>query len=490
MTSRRPSTANDAGSSRMPFTSAEALLWGPEMKKQHAYLLTEMRALQKQHEGYDARIRATEAAAAAAEATTVQIRHLEQQLAAIEAENNDKAFEKWASGEMTRLSVFVDTNKNITQKQIELENRVSSMPETFGKLSRRPMELDTVIRRLELLEHSCKEDADRIQSLEGEIGRLRSVRESKTTDNLCAIVGPTSKTYTEAELIDSQLSNCEIWDGTTGPNSEPMLLSQTTPREEIQVPQTPVIQTKSPGTAVIASPTEDGPVLSDELRLLQRPSVHDSKMSQSIEKEDSEPAPAENPRSNMGHASPPPTQLVSRERQRKKPMPTPASQQKAAPLPRDKAPANVAPATQLVDRSPRKRKQPHTEPQSQRLTRSSAKKMEAREGEMQASIGSNTVPGVQSASKIEPTSLPQKKLKVTNSPKKKKISTPFPVATCPEVRKRLIVKLPSPRKQNRIDADLINHSPCEAAGELDHDHPSKYLRLSRVLGVNSLEMNQ
>ncbi|EUC37434.1 hypothetical protein COCCADRAFT_33345 [Bipolaris zeicola 26-R-13] len=476
MTSRRPSTANDAGSSRMPFTSAEALLWGPEMKKQHAFLLTEMRTLQKQHEGYDARIRATEAVAAAAEPIAVQVRHLEQQLSAIEAGNNDKTFEKWASGEMTRLSVFVDTNKNIQQKQIELGNKVSSLSEMLEKLSRRPMELDTVLRRLELLEHNRKENADRIQSLEREIGRLKSVRESEPTDNLCAIVGPTPRTYTEAELIESQLLYCGLVDEMTGPNGESILLSQTTPCEEIQVPQSPVIQTTSHGTAVIAPPAEDCNSLSLPDHTSQRPSIHDLNVSRPIGEKNFEPAPAKNPCFNIHHASPPPTQLVSRERQRKKPIPTPEPQQKVAPLPIDKAPASVAPATQLVARRPpRKRKQPHPELQSQRLTRSSAKKMEAREGEMQTSIGSNTVPGVQSAPKFEPISSPRKKLKATGSPKKKKNSTPPPVVTCPEVQKSLIVKLSSPRKHHR---------------ELDRDRPSKYLRMRQILGVGNLKMNQ
>ncbi|EUC47634.1 hypothetical protein COCMIDRAFT_89514 [Bipolaris oryzae ATCC 44560] len=488
MTSRRPSTANDAGSPRMPFTSAEALLWGPEMKKQHAYLLTEMRALQKQHEGYDARIRATEAIAAAAEATAVQIRDLEQQLAAIEAENNDKGFEKWVSSEMTRLSVFVDTNKNIKEKQIELDNKVSNMSEALAKLSHRPMELDTVLQRLELLEHSRKEDADRIQSLEAEIGRLRSVRESETTDSVCAIVGTTSKKYTETELIDSQLLNCETWDRTTGPNDESIILSQTTPLEEVQVPQSPVVQTASHWTAVTASPTKDWLVPSARLGLSQRHPIHDSKVSRPIDEESLQQVPAENLCSNMRHASPPPTQLVSRERQRKKP--TPASQQNAATLPTDTAPASELPATQLIDRRPpRKRKQPHPEPQSQRLTRSSAKKMEARESGIQASLGSKTVPVVQSTSKIELISSPRKKLK--GSLKKEKTPTPTPVAACSEVPKRLIVKLPSPQKENRVDTGLINHSPNHREKQrLEHDHSSKYLRNMRALGVGSLKRSR
>ena len=177
MTPRRPNTPKDAGPPRMPFASAEALLWGPEIKKQHAYLLTEMRALQKQHEDYNTRIQATEAIAEAAEAATARIRHLEQKLAAIEAEDEDKAFEKWASGELARLGVFVDANKSVRQKQIELDTELLRIAEDMDGLKPVTGDHEGVMRRLELLERGRKEDAEKIQRLVGEVERLGKEKE-------------------------------------------------------------------------------------------------------------------------------------------------------------------------------------------------------------------------------------------------------------------------------------------------------------------------
>ena len=162
----------------MPFASAEALLWGPEMKKQHAYLLSEMRVLQKQHEGYDTRIRTTEAVAEAAEAAAAQMHDLEQQLIAIEAKEDNKVFEKWASDEITRLGMFVDANESLGQSQIEIDTKVSHISETLDRLLRGHVDLEGVLRRLDFLENDRREDAKRIQKLEREVNCLRSRRES------------------------------------------------------------------------------------------------------------------------------------------------------------------------------------------------------------------------------------------------------------------------------------------------------------------------
>jgi hypothetical protein len=236
MAPRRPSTANDADLTRMSFTSAEALLWGPELKKQHAYLLTEMRTLKKQHEEYDTRIRSAEAVAEAAEATAARIRRLEQHLAAVEAEDDDKAFEKWASGEITRLKTFIDTNKNVRQKQIELEAKVSRLSET-NKFSRDPIDLGSVLQRLDLLEHGRKEDAHRIQSLERELSRLQSIQKSDTSSNGNPKAGSKTKNDFGGGLTPSQLLDTEISNVTTDVDDEEMLLSWIPQREEAQVRQ-------------------------------------------------------------------------------------------------------------------------------------------------------------------------------------------------------------------------------------------------------------
>jgi DNA repair exonuclease SbcCD ATPase subunit len=240
MTSRRPSTAStDANSSRIPFASSEALLWGPEMKQQHAYLLTEMRALQRQHEAYDARIQQTEAAAEAAEAATSRIRHLEQQLAAIEAEDDDKVWEKWASGELTQLRIFVDTNKHVRQKQIELSNDMSRIEEDLDKMKSSPTDLKAVLRRLDLLETGCREDARHIKSLEGEVNRLKTLRQSSSTSAISSRSNPYRNKGVRRTITPSQLSHAEISDGEATTEDEDLIPPRGPTREEIQVPRSP-----------------------------------------------------------------------------------------------------------------------------------------------------------------------------------------------------------------------------------------------------------
>jgi hypothetical protein len=245
MTPRRPSTAStDAGPSRLPFASAEALLWGPEMRQQHAYLLTEMRALQRQHEAYDARIQQTEAAAEAAEAATARVRHLEQQLAAIEAEDDDKAFEKWASGEMTRLGVFVDTNKHVRQKQIELCNEVSQIAEDLDRLKTNPTDLRSLLRRFDILENGRKEDARRIKSLEGEVTRLKTTRLGSAKSSIGSRSNPYRDGGIRRSMTPSQLSHAEISDADATTEDEMLILPRKPTPEEIQVPRSPEVKEK------------------------------------------------------------------------------------------------------------------------------------------------------------------------------------------------------------------------------------------------------
>ncbi|KAI4926024.1 uncharacterized protein J4E92_006761 [Alternaria infectoria] len=240
---RRPSSATDVDS-RMPFASAEALLWGPEMKQQHAHLLTEMRTLQKHHEEYEARIRSTEHVAEAAEAATSRVRHLEQQLAAIEAEDDDKAFEKWAAGEMTRLGIFVDTNKHVRQKQIELDSVVSHAVDDLDKLKHVPRELKGVLRRLDLLEAGRNQDARRIKSLEEEVTRLKSTRQDPNSNSNTA--GPQTVSRPQHGMLrsmtPSQLPNAETSEATSDTDDEDLILMPGSVREEIQVPQSPEIR--------------------------------------------------------------------------------------------------------------------------------------------------------------------------------------------------------------------------------------------------------
>ncbi|RMZ66597.1 5-azacytidine resistance azr1 [Pyrenophora seminiperda CCB06] len=268
MNTRRPSTPKDAGSPRMSFASAEALLWGPEMKKQHAYLLTEMRTLQKQYESYDTRIQATETIADAAEAATTKLRHLEQKVAAMEAEDEDKAFEKWASGELARLNVFVDANKSVRQKQVELCTEVLRVTEDIDMLKGVPTDLKDVLRHLELLERGRREDALKIERLEREVIRLGNDKEveermgkersgARSRQNRArlavsplGLVGDYSNSYSKPgrrTATPPRTLAADTSDSTTEPDDELMRLPRPCPtfsREQVQVPQSPANQMK------------------------------------------------------------------------------------------------------------------------------------------------------------------------------------------------------------------------------------------------------
>jgi len=297
MNTRRPSTPKGAGADppRIPFASAEALLWGPELKKQHAYLLTEIHALQKQHEGYNTRIQMAEAIADAIEAATAQIRHLEQKIAVIEAEDENKAFEKWAAGELARLGTFVDANKNIRQKQIELETEVLRVTEDMDGLKGIPTGFRDLLRRLDVLERRRDEDTQRIQRLEGDIVRLEvkeAEKEVEMENNVQAqsdtrlepsrvkvmgpspsligdfsiprpmqsmsrldlssprLIGDYSNSYckpTRKTSASPQTLAVDTSDSTTEPDDELMPLPKRDSgftRKEVQVPQGPAIQTK------------------------------------------------------------------------------------------------------------------------------------------------------------------------------------------------------------------------------------------------------
>ncbi|KAA8617156.1 hypothetical protein PtrSN002B_008415 [Pyrenophora tritici-repentis] len=297
MTTRRPSTPKDAGPPRMPFASAEALIWGPELKKQHAYLLTEMRALQKQHEGYNARIQTTEAVAGAAEAATARIRHLEQKLVAIETEGDDKAFEKWAAEELARVTTEPDDDLMILPK-----SGLQFIP------------------------------------------------------------------------------------------------------EEVQVPQSPVIQEKVPTSIDLTSPRKDL-LSSARRRLFQRPSIHESKLPRLVGEGIQHTSPAHNEHSFLRNSPPAETQIVDRSLQAMAPL-----AQEAQPLP-----TNELPPTQIVNRAvPKKRKQSDPAPPTQRLTRSQAKK--SREMEVKDEREQVPQPLVQSTQLPGPSISPRKKAKTDTAP--------------------------------------------------------------------------
>ncbi|EDU50470.1 predicted protein [Pyrenophora tritici-repentis Pt-1C-BFP] len=390
MTTRRPSTPKDAGPPRMPFASAEALIWGPELKKQHAYLLTEMRALQKQHEGYNARIQTTEAVAGAAEAATARIRHLEQKLVAIETEGDDKAFEKWAAEELARVSTFVDVNKNVRQKMIELDTVVSRVTEDVDGIKGVEAGFEGVMRRLEFLEHRRMEDAKKIQRLEGEMARVgkkeEEQRKSKSKERLIfgderRLVGDYSIPGSTQSMTRRMESNHALNDEYPNPYFNPN-------RRTATPPQTLDADTSDSATEpdddLMILPKSGLQFIPEEVQVPQSPVIQENFLRNS--------PPAE-------------TQIVDRSLQAMAPL-----AQEAQPLP-----TNELPPTQIVNRAvPKKRKQSDPAPPTQRLTRSQAKK--SREMEVKDEREQVPQPLVQSTQLPGPSISPRKKAKTDTAP--------------------------------------------------------------------------
>ncbi|KAI4677678.1 uncharacterized protein J4E84_008997 [Alternaria hordeiaustralica] len=412
---RRPSSATDVDS-RMPFASAEALLWGPEMKQQHAHLLTEMRTLQKHHEEYEARIRSTEHVAEAAEAATSRVRHLEQQLAAIEAEDDDKAFEKWAAGEMTRLGIFVDTNKHVRQKQIELDSVVSHAMDDLDKLKHVPRELKGVLRRLDLLETGRNQDARRITSLEQEVTRLKSTRQDPNSNSNTA--GPQTVSKPQHGMLrsmtPSQLLNAGTSEVTSDTDDEDLILMPSFPREDIQVPRSPEMRESRYLYFSCAS----------------RSSGEVSKAETDAETFDPQLYVATSGRrTETSPVAPPPTQLTG-------------------------------------NAITRKRKQPTKEPQTQRLTRAQAKKIQEQDAEERKPHVTGSESLLPPTQLVEPALSLRKKQKTAHDQGSDDIKTRSSTATRPTGRAPATAKRNAAANQSRNTAieptQLVTRSPAKS----------------------------
>ncbi|KAL6704729.1 hypothetical protein ACN47E_007650 [Coniothyrium glycines] len=333
MTPRRPSSAQaDLGPQRLPFAAAESLLWGPEIKKQHQWLLERMRQLQSQHEACETRIKAMEVTAQAAETAAGKISHMEQQIIAMEAVDNDKVFEKWAAEEITRLSLLAERNKNIREKQMELEKDVRSGHDELDRVKEIGSGFRSLLRRLDLLDANREQDADKIQRLEDEVGRLRN-RDSHGSSHHRR---EPSHTIVRVQQRGTPLP--EIGNRSSTVDSETEDESSTRPVKLLPDPVEAIqsLEIKQDEDLIIIEP----PVLlsqasiSARQRLMKRPSIHDSKVS-----------------SVLGEVQHTPITAISHSERR----PTP-------------------PPTQLVNRpSPRKRKQPELCPTTPRVTRSQAR---------------------------------------------------------------------------------------------------------------------
>jgi hypothetical protein len=233
---------------RMPFEAAEALLWGKKTHHDHLLLFPRIKELEDQHQAYNARIQATEAVAEAAEAATSRVRRIEQQIAAIESDEQDRPFDKWVEGEITGFKGFMEQNKTVRQKQIELETKISDLEDAVDKGKDASRDVEILLDRIGRLESDRMKDADQIKKLERDILNLTSVRSNQ------AMRKEDLQTVTTRMAIPEQIApplpiqvNLEASDTAEETENEEILPSFRTnksERELIQVPQSPAMISK------------------------------------------------------------------------------------------------------------------------------------------------------------------------------------------------------------------------------------------------------
>jgi predicted RNase H-like nuclease (RuvC/YqgF family) len=232
----------------MPFEAAEALLWGRETHREHQFLFPRMKELEEQHQAYDARIQATEAVAEAAEAATSRVRHIEQRIAAIESDEQDRPFDKWVEGEIASFKGFVEQNKTVRQKQIELETKISDLEDSVDRREDASRDVEILLDRIGRLENGRINDAERIKGLEKAVLSLTSTRSMQATGRH-DIQPVTTRAAFPKQVLPSlpTRQNPEVFDTADETEDEDILSSYVTHRpepEQIQVPQSPTIMPK------------------------------------------------------------------------------------------------------------------------------------------------------------------------------------------------------------------------------------------------------
>lgn len=175
---------------RMPFEAAEALLWGKKTHDEHKFLFPRMKALEEHHKAYDHRIQVTEAVAEAAQAATARIVHIEQKVAAIEADEQDRPFDKWVEGEISGFKSFIEKNKSIRQKQVELENKVHGLEDVVDRNRDAHRDVQILLERIARLENERINDSKNISRLEGEIERLAQAPQERAVEHSPVITQP------------------------------------------------------------------------------------------------------------------------------------------------------------------------------------------------------------------------------------------------------------------------------------------------------------
>lgn len=136
----------------MSYEAGEALLWERQNARAHTHLAAQMKDLQAQHAAYESRIAATEAIAEAAEAAVHLVKQLDAKVRAIEEEEGDRPFERWAKEAVGQLQVMVDGLKGVRGKICGVEMKVDRLEEVVEGVRGEGEVLRGVLKRLEALE--------------------------------------------------------------------------------------------------------------------------------------------------------------------------------------------------------------------------------------------------------------------------------------------------------------------------------------------------
>ncbi|KAH7408284.1 hypothetical protein DE146DRAFT_368945 [Phaeosphaeria sp. MPI-PUGE-AT-0046c] len=291
----RPSSSQSLNESqRMPIEAAEALLWGKKTHEEHMFLFPRMRELEEQHRTYDRRIQAIEAVSETAEAAIARILHVERKVAAIESDEQVRPFDKWAESEITAFKSFVENNKTVRQKQVELENKVFGLEDVVDRNRDAHRDVQILLERIARLENERINDSKAIERLQDNVNCLTDEPHERIVEN-----NPVpSETLRNAMPLDAVAPQAfyredEMMDAADETEDEHMLpcypLEQPVqhrvpnpPRESRYHPcmlHTLSItkRSRSPTVALPDSPKKGRDNMSARLRMMQRHSIYEPK---------------------------------------------------------------------------------------------------------------------------------------------------------------------------------------------------------------------
>lgn len=136
-------------------TSPTSLLWAHQLKREHGHLLNRMKDLEKSHEAYESRIKATEVIADGMKNRASEIKEMVTRISAIE--EDDKDVKEWVKKldeeRRVRMREDVERVKSLQQKLAALERQWQKSQLEAQKIS---SDHSMAITRIEELEHEIQ----------------------------------------------------------------------------------------------------------------------------------------------------------------------------------------------------------------------------------------------------------------------------------------------------------------------------------------------